>query len=142
MAPEDVEIRAVEEVDLEEREHTGNVQTERPIKKKRGGHAQVKTERLGDNPQVRRAAVRSTLQPGYYICLSGQRRIRTLHRLEACYALPEVDYSEYVCFGSSLPATADFDRVCKLCARNSVTNPDEQTDASGTSSSSCEAEKE
>ena len=36
MAPQDVAIRNVEEVDLGEREHTGNEETEHPIKKKRG----------------------------------------------------------------------------------------------------------
>ena len=59
----------------------------------------------------------------------------------ACDALPDVDYLEYVYSGTTLPATAEFDTVCKLCARKDVTNPDEQTDASATSSSSCEAEQ-
>ena len=93
------------------------------------------------NPKARRATIRSTWQPGYYICLSGKRRIRTLHRLGACYALPDVDYLEYVYSGTTLLATAEFDTVCKLCARKDVTNPDEQTDASATSSSSCEQEQ-
>ena len=144
VTPEDEEIRAVAEVDTQEGGHTGTERsetTERPAKKKRGGHAQVKTECLGENPKARRAAIRSTLQPGYYICLSGKRRIRTLHRLGACYALPDVDYLEYVYSGTTLPATAEFDTVCKLCARKDVTNPDEQTDASATSSSSCEEEQ-
>ena len=72
VAPEDKDIRAVTEVDVQERGHTrteGTETTERPAKKKRGGHAQVKTECLGENPKERRAAIRSTLQPGYYICL-------------------------------------------------------------------------
>ena len=66
-----------------------------PTKKQRGGHALVKTETLGENPRARRAAIRATLRQGYYVCLSGKRGIRTLHRLGACYALPDVDYLHY-----------------------------------------------
>ena len=119
----------------------GTETTEHPVKKKRRGHAQVKTECLGENPKARRATIRSTLQPGYYICQSGKRRIRTLHRLGACFALPEVNCLEYAHSGTTLPATAEFDTVCKLCARKDVLNSDDQSDASSTSSSSCEPER-
>ena len=98
---------------------------EPPAKKKRGGHALVKTETLGDNPRSRRAAIRATLQPGYYICSSGKRAIRTLHRLGACYALPDVDYLHYVYAGERLPEATLYDTVCKLCARVTTTDPDE-----------------
>ena len=64
------------------------------------------------------------------------------HKLGACYALPDVDDLQYVYYGSELPAASEFDAVCKLCARQNVANPDDLTDHSVASSSSCEAEQE
>ena len=54
VAPEDEEVRAVTEFDEQAWGHTGTEETgttERPLKKKRGGHAQIKTECLGENPK-------------------------------------------------------------------------------------------
>ena len=112
-------------------------QTEPQLKKRRGGHAAARTELLGDNPRERRAAIRSTLQPGYYIALSGKRHIRTLHKLGACYALPEVDYLQYSFVGTSTSANTEFDSVCKLCAKSSAAER-ENSDVPVTSSSSAE----
>ena len=64
-----------------------------------------------NNPRSRRAAIRATLQPGYYICSSGKRAIRTLHRLGACYASPDVDYLHYIYAGEGLPEATLYDTV-------------------------------
>ena len=74
-----------------------------PAKKKRGGQASIRTEKLGDDPRLNRSIIRESLTPVYYVCLSGKRKIRTLHKLGLCYALPEVDYLQYEFAGSSLP---------------------------------------
>ena len=97
----------------------------------------VKTETLGENPRARRAAIRSTLRQGYYVCSSGKRAIRTLHRLGACYALPDVDYLHYEFVGEVMPKPAHYDTICRLCARTTA-DPDANSDATATSSSSAE----
>ena len=97
-----------------------------PAKKKRGGQASIRTEKLGDDPRL------ESPTPGYHVCRSGKRKIRTLHKLGLCYALPEVDYLEFA--GSSLPPVSAYDSVCKLCARKDILNAD-ISDGSMTSSS-------
>ena len=52
-----------------------------PAKKKRGGQASIRTEKLGDDPWLNRSIIRESLARGYYVCLSGKRKIRTLHKL-------------------------------------------------------------
>ena len=136
--PEASHIRAEQDEDAKPDEHPEpDAIAAPPAKKKRGGHALVKTETLGENPRARRAAIRATLRQGYYVCLSGKRGIRTLHRLGACYALPDVDYLHYEFVGECLPKNDLYDTICRLCARTTA-NPDENSDASATSSSSQE----
>ena len=86
-----------------------------PAKKKRGGHAQVRTAELGADPRSRRAELRSSMRQGHYLCFSGKKGIRTLHRLGSCYALPGVDYLRYEYLGDAFPPVASFDAICKLC---------------------------
>ena len=52
-----------------------------PVKKKRGGHAQIRTAELGTDPRAKRAQIRSSLRPGYYLCYSGKKNVKTLHKL-------------------------------------------------------------
>ena len=87
-----------------------------PAKKKRGGQASIRTEKLGNDPRLNRSIIRESLTPGYFVCLSGKRKIRTLHKLGLCYALPDVDYLQYEFAGSSLPPISTYDSVCNLCA--------------------------
>ena len=61
-------------------------------KKKRGGQAALRSELLGENPKEARSRIRENFPQGFYVCLSGKRSIRTVHRLGACYALPDIDY--------------------------------------------------
>ena len=89
-------------------------------KKKRGGQASVRSQVLGDDPKRNRRLIRESYEPGYYICLSGKRKIRTLHKLGMCYALPNVDYLNFEFAGQSLPEVSAFDTVCKLCARQNI----------------------
>ena len=82
LGPEASDIRAVPEEEVVGVEFPNPDTCADPLaKKKRGGHALVKTETLGDNPRLRRAAIRATLRPGHNIGSSGKRAIRTLHRL-------------------------------------------------------------
>ena len=43
-----------------------------PIKKKRGGHAQVRTAVLGADPRTKRAQLRSSMLQGFYLFFSGK----------------------------------------------------------------------
>ena len=40
---------------------------------------------LGEHPKARREQIRSTLPDGFYICESGKRGVKTLHKLGACF---------------------------------------------------------
>ena len=102
--------------------------------KKRKGNAELRTVTLGSNPRDAREQIRSQLQPGFYICLSGKRKIRTLHRLGSCYLLPGVDYLEYSFYGLSMPSNSLFDCICTLCSRQGVQRG--AADSSATASSS------
>ena len=108
--------------DLEEHQEVPYVEeesepviTELEAKRKRGGHAQVRTQELGTDPRARRQEIRASLRPGFYVCYSGKKSIRTLHKLGLCYALPDVDYIRYEYMGTDFPAGA-FDVICKLCS--------------------------
>ena len=83
-------------------------------KKKRGGQAAARTELLGENPKEARARIQEDLPQGFYICLSGKRSIRTLHRLGSCYALPNIDYLWWSYAGVDMTRPADYDVVCTL----------------------------
>ena len=86
------------------------VQVAEPVKTKRGRHAQIRTAELGSDPRAKRAQLRSTMRSGFYLCFSGKKNVRTLHRLGSCYALPSVDYLRYEYYlGSSVPPVASFD---------------------------------
>ena len=89
-----------------------------PKLKKRKGNALVRTETLGSNP------------------LSGKKRIRTLHRLGACYQIPGVDYLEYAFHGKAMPRVEEFDCICKLCARKGIRKQADDSSQTATSSSS------
>ena len=111
-----------------------------PLKKKRGGHAQVRTAELGTDPRTKRAQLRSAMLPGFYLCFSGKKSVKTLHKLGSCYALPGIDYLRYEYLGEAFPSVATFDTICKLCGRN-ITNPDADSDVPFTSSSSSEGKQ-
>ena len=115
-------------------EDSGHVITEPKAKRKRGGHAQVRTQELGTDPRARRQEIRASLRPGFYVCYSGKKSIRTLHKLGMCYALPDVDYIRYEYMGTDFPAGA-YDVICKLCSRKNIANPDDGSDHAFTSSS-------
>ena len=107
-----------------------------PVKKKRGGHAQVRTAELGSDPRTKRAQLRSTMRPGFCLCFSG-KNVRTLL---SCYALPGIDDLRYEYLGSSFPPVPTFDTICKFSGRN-IENPDEDSDVPFTSSSSNEEQQ-
>ena len=58
---------------------------------------------FGENRKEARKALRSQLEPGYYVCLSGKKKIKTLHQLGKCYLLPGVDYLDHSYHGVALP---------------------------------------
>ena len=103
-----------------------------PILKRRKGNALVRTETLGSNPKE------TNFEQGFYVCLSGKKRIRTLHRLGACYQIPGVDYLEYAFHGKAMPRVEEFDCICKLCARKGIRNQADDSSQTATSSSSSE----
>ena len=54
---------------------------------------------LGSSPKEARSRIRAALEPGFYICRSGKKKVRTLHQLGRCYLLPGVDYMDYTSAG-------------------------------------------
>ena len=77
----------------------------------------ARTQALGNNPRECREALRAACEPGYYICLSGKRPIRTPHCLGKCFTVPGVDCQRFSFSGRLAPAASDYDTVCKLCAK-------------------------
>ena len=110
-----------------------------PAKKKRVGHASIRTEKLGDDPRLNRSIIRDSLPPGFYVCFSGNRKIPTLHKLGLCHALPVVDYVHYDFAGQTLPPVTAYDTVCKLCARKYILNADISGESVTSSSTEDEA---
>ena len=78
---------------------------------------------------------RDTLKPGFYLCRSGKKRIRTVHRLGDCFALPGVDYFDYDYLGLAMPKRTDYDVVCGLCSRKDAQHVRTGSSASQSSSS-------
>ena len=110
-------LHGQEELTIRNPEETEDVQR---TSKRRKGNAEARTATLGENPKEARAALRSQLEPGYYVCLSGKKKIKTLHQLGKCYLLPGVDYLDYYYHGVALPRTSPSDCICRLCAREGV----------------------
>ena len=96
----------------------------------------ARTAVLGENPKARRERIRATLPDGFYICASGKRGVRTLHRLGACYLLPDVDYGRKTYSGTEMPLKTMFDAVCTLCAKKGVSRPNESSESQSFTSSS------
>ena len=96
---------------------------------------QRRTEILGSIPKERRAQIRDMLEPGFYLCRSGKKRIRTVHRLGDCLALPGVDYFDYDYLGLAMPKRTDYDVVCGLCSRKDAQHVRTGSSASQSSSS-------
>ena len=96
------------------------------------------SETLGSNTRETRATLRDTFAQGFYVCLSGKKRIRTLHRLGACYQIPGVDYLEYAFHCKAMPKIEDIDCMCKLCARKGIRKQADDSSQTATSSSSCD----
>ena len=92
--------------------------TPRPVKRQK--EAALRTEILGSNPKDRRAQIRATFDPGYCLCRFGKKKLRTLHRLGDCFALPDVDYLDYDFLGTSMPKRSAFDVICQLCAKREI----------------------
>ena len=72
---------------------------------------------VGTKSEAKRQDIHESLQAGSCVALSWKRRIRTLHHLGTCCAVPGVDCFEYEFFGSSLPSRAQFHHICQLSAR-------------------------
>ena len=96
---------------------------------------QRRTEILGSNPKERRAQIRDMLEPGFYLCRSGKKRIRTVHRLGDCFALPGVDYFDYDYLGLPMPKRSGYDVVCGLCSKKDAQHVRAGSSASQSSSS-------
>ena len=124
-------------------EHEPSIPTAEPeapvAKKKRGGQAALRSELLGENPKEARSRIRENLPQGFYICLSGKRSIRTVHRFGACYALPDIDFLRWSYSGTDMPKSSEYDVVCTLSSRQGVAS---STLSSGTESSSSTIEDE
>ena len=111
---------------------------DRPDKRRKGEN--VRSAILGQNPRQTRQEVRQRLEKGFYAAYSGRKRIRVLHLLGSCYAVPGIDYPEYEFLGEAFPAKSSFQQVCQLCAKKNI-NPQidaEDSDVSHCSSSSDE----
>ena len=96
---------------------------------------QRRTEILGSNPRERRAQIRDMLEPGFYLCRSGKKRIRTVHTLGDCFALPGVDYFDYDYLGLAMPKRTTYDVICGLCSKKDARQARTGSSASQSSSS-------
>ena len=67
---------------------------------------------------------------------SGKRGVRTLHRLGACYPLPDVDYGRYTYSGTDIPLKSEFDVICTLCWKKVWSRPNESSGSQVSSSTS------
>ena len=96
---------------------------------------QRRTEILGSNPKERRAQIRDMLEPGFYLCRSGKKRIRTEHRLGDCFALPGVDCFDYDYLGLAMPKRTTYDVICGPCSKKDARQARTGSSASQSSSS-------
>ena len=93
---------------------------------------------LGSSPKEARSSFRAALEPGFYICRSGKKTVRTLHQLGRCYLLPGVDYMDCTFASNAMPKRAGYDGVCRLCAREGLRDgEDSSATVSSSSSSDC-----
>ena len=104
--------------------------------KRRKGNALVRTETLGSSPIEARARIREELEPGFYVCRSGKKKVKTLHQLGRCHRLPGVDYLDYSSMGKAMPRNSEYDCVCRLCAREGVRDGGNSSATVSSSSSS------
>ena len=58
---------------------------------------------LGSSPKEARSRIPAALEPGFYICRSDKKKVRTLHQLGRCYLLPGVDYIDHTSAGLVVP---------------------------------------
>ena len=93
---------------------------------------------LGKSPKEARASIRAALEPGFYVSCSG-KKVRYLHQLGKCYLLPGVDFINYTFAGNTFPKKAEYDTVCRLCARVGVQDDGDSSATVSSSSSSGEA---
>ena len=94
---------------------------------------------LGKSPKEARASIRAALEPGFNISCSGKKKVRSLHQLGKCYLLPRVDFMNYTFAGNTFPKKAEYDTVCRLCARVGVQDDGDSSATVSSSSSSGEA---
>ena len=64
---------------------------------------------LGSSPKEARSMIRTALEPGFYTCRSGKKKVRTLHQLGRCYLLPGVDYTDCIFAGIVVPKKSEYD---------------------------------
>ena len=105
--------------------------SQEPQHKGRQGDAFVydvhRTSVQGKSPKEARAKIRAAPEPGFYICRSGKKKVRTLHPLGRCYLLPGVDYMDYTFAGNATPKRSEYDGVGRLCARDGVRNGEDSS---------------
>ena len=109
------------------------------VKRKRAAspRALKRLAALGDNPRERRKLFRASHDSGYYIAISPKQSRRTLYKLGSCFMVLGVDYVKYTYSGLTMPDSADFDTVCKVCTTKSKVQNRADSDASDTSSFTC-----
>ena len=116
---------------------------EKPEHKGRLGDAFVydvhRMSLVGKSPKQARASIRAALGPGFYISCSGKKKVRSLHQLGKCYLLCGVDFMNYIFVGNALPKKAEYDNVCRLCARVGVQDNEDSSATVSSSSSSVRA---
>ena len=74
------------------------------------------------------------------VCLSGKKKIKTLHQLGKCYLLPGVDYLDYSYHGFALPQTSADDCICRLCSREGVKDGGDSSCTGSSSSTSSDGQ--
>ena len=74
---------------------------------------------LGANPREARNLIRAEMPQGFYTCISGKKKFRTLHRLGDCFSIPGIDYADCVFHGKEVPPRSAYDSVCRLCSKKS-----------------------
>ena len=74
---------------------------------------------LGKSPKEARARIRAALEPGPYIGRPGKKKVWSPHQPGKCDLLG-VDNMDHTFAGNAMPKRAEFDGVCRLCARDGV----------------------
>ena len=77
----------------------------------------TRVQQLGDDPRKVCSEASTSIQHGYYVCISGKKDTFILHRLGGCFRVPGIDYPRFRFAGDEMPLGREFHQICRLCAK-------------------------